>query len=553
MKKITITFIFIIFTTSLFAQNVDSLIDVAEKLYNNKQLEEAIVIYNKLIVLDSKNAVVYNRKANCISKTDVDSAKIYYNIAITLDPNYSSPYYNLGLIFYYQENNYEKALIEFKKAYELSPDSTSFAVKVGMAYDKIQEQDQALKYYDEALEKNPTELDAYYYKASLYYELDSIDIALEILKTAIRKKANKSYFYTLKADIELIKGNNEQVVLDCNKALLINPEDIYAFEYRAEAYYKLSNFEKTIEDCGIILENDSLNIYAVYLIAASYYDQKEYEKCEYYIQKGINLNQEYSFFYQMQGFIYFYKKEYLKAKEFFEQAFFVNQEDLESVDYLIYSDLLLKTDSSLIYSNGIFTNFNIDNIDKMNLQVKDRKSKYNYKKLLKRFNEDKKSLSLDEYFMLYYGHSQQKRFSGYSQTNKQGYRKQFAKGDYFECIDVAEKYLKDDPLLIEAYLYIAYSHLYMGDIEKYKENIYVYSAFVMSISYSGDGKTPDTPYIIISIADEYNMMYFLGFKYGTQKLLQIDGHIYDAFEIKDAKEHESDIYFLIDVFFGKFK
>ncbi len=173
-------------------------------------------------------------------------------------------------------------------------------------------------------------------------------------------------------------------------------------------------------------------------------------------------------FYQLYGIINYKKKNYRKANEFFEKSYSLDREDLKTIEYLNSTEILLKTDSTLIYPNNIFVDINIDNIDKMNENIKDKKNKYYYKKTLQVFIDDPQKLSLDEIFMLYYGHSQQKKFSGYVQTNKTDYRKDFAIGEYFDCIETANTYLSDDPLLIEPYMYIAYSYLYMGNPRRFQ-------------------------------------------------------------------------------------
>ncbi len=552
MKKI-ITITFLLFSIiSLHSQNIDSLLNIADRLYYDDDFEDAKKIYDKILILDVINVKALNGKGNCLFKQESDSAKTYYQNAINLDPNYSDSFYNLGLISYYKDRSYENALTSFKDAFKISPDSASYAVLIGMCYEKLQDTENAIFYYDKALETNPKELDAYYYKATLYYNLNELDLALENLKIAIKKRVNKSYFYTLKADIEIQNEHYEQAVIDCNKAIRINNQDVFAYEFRAEAYYMLTNYRKAIKDCEIILAKDSLNFVGIYLASLSYLGQENFKEAEYFVKKGLEINPYSSVFYQLYGTIYFYKRDYAKAKEFFEQSYSLDREDLKTIDYLNSSEILLKTDSTLIYSSNIFVSINIDNIEKMNENVKDKKNKYYYKKLLQRFQKNPEDLSLDEVFMLYYGHSQQKKFSGYTQTSKTDYRKKFAIGEYFDCIEVANDYLSDDPLLIEPYMYIAYSYLYMGNFEKYKEYSYIYNALLLAISMTGDGKTPEKAYIVISIADEYNMMYYLDFHYGGQHLMNIEGHQYDVFDVQDSNKHETNLYFFIDTFFGKF-
>jgi len=260
MKKITI-FGFLLFTViNLHSQNIDSLLIIADKLYYEEDYNSAKKTYDKIMIIEATNVKALNGKGNCLFKQNSDSAKIYYETAIALNPNYSDSFYNLGLIFYYKDKNYKNALINFEDALKISPDSANYAVFMGMCYEKLRETENSIIYYDKALEIDPNELDAYYYKSTLYYNLGKFDLALGNLKIAIKEKTKESYFYTLKADIEIQQENYEQAVIDCNNAIKIDNKDIFAYEFRAEAYYMLTNYEKTIKDCKNILYLDSASI-----------------------------------------------------------------------------------------------------------------------------------------------------------------------------------------------------------------------------------------------------------------------------------------------------
>ena len=206
--------------------------------------------------------------------------------------------------------------------------------------------------------------------------------------------------------------------------------------------------------------------------------------------------------------------------------------------------------NDLLNQDMLFVNINLSNLKHIKIQVQDKKSNYYYKNLSKKFENDKTSLSVDEYFMFYYGRSLQKNFSGYA-SNDTDYKKIFAAGDYDKCIEAAENELLKNPFLIEAYLYIAYSYLYMSNYEKAIEYLVPYHGFLAGISSTGDGLSFETAYLITSITDEYNMMYYLGLKNIKQALYNEKGHSYDVITGEDAVGNEIKIFFCIDSFFGK--
>jgi tetratricopeptide (TPR) repeat protein len=52
----------------------------------------------------------------------IDEAVEIFNNIIKIEPTFSEPYFNLGLIFYYKKRNFLSAIFFFKKAIELNPD-----------------------------------------------------------------------------------------------------------------------------------------------------------------------------------------------------------------------------------------------------------------------------------------------------------------------------------------------------------------------------------------------------------------------------------------------
>jgi len=78
-------------------------------------LDTALIYYQKAVELDPSLAVAYNDIGVIYeSRGWNEKAKLAYGKAIDLDPSLSSPYYNLGSI-YEKEGNLEKAVYYFKK------------------------------------------------------------------------------------------------------------------------------------------------------------------------------------------------------------------------------------------------------------------------------------------------------------------------------------------------------------------------------------------------------------------------------------------------------
>lgn len=67
---------------------------------------------------------------------------------------------------------------------------------------------------------------------------------------------------------------------------------------------------------------------------------------------------------------------------------------------------------------------------------------------------------------------------------------------------------------------------------------------------SGDGKSPETAYYVLSISEEYRVMNDLGYTASVQSLMNINGQAYDVLSGKDTKGTRVEVYFNICFFFS---
>ena len=72
-----------------------------------------------------------------------------------------------------------------------------------------------------------------------------------------------------------------------------------------------------------------------------------------------------------------------------------------------------------------------------------------------------------------------------------------------------------------------------------------------SILDAGDGKSPQTAWPVITVAEEYALLNVLGLRKDKQSLIRADGHVYDRLDTRDAKGNVEVRYFNIDRLFAR--
>ena len=130
------------------------------------------------------------------TKTDIEAAIPNYEAALEKDPDYAPAHAALGLAWYLLTNtsatygtlaldeSLSKALPHLERALELDPDSPEALGNMGLTYDARQQYEEAVTYYEKALEINPSLTDVRNWYASALGDLGRSNDGLSELEHA---------------------------------------------------------------------------------------------------------------------------------------------------------------------------------------------------------------------------------------------------------------------------------------------------------------------------------------------------------------------------------
>lgn len=190
--------------------------------YSKGEYEQAALEFNKAVSIDKKYAAAYYNQGNAYYEMgELDRAIASYNQAVsyfTADSDKADAYYNRART-YYDKGQLEKAIIEYGKAIDLFTGSNDQAKSYN---------NRGLAYYEHAL-----------YKQAIADYIEGIKYATDdgILSILHRNRANA-----------LIAVNRLQdALLDCQKALELQPENPNTYIRLGKVYYKLGEHEKAID------------------------------------------------------------------------------------------------------------------------------------------------------------------------------------------------------------------------------------------------------------------------------------------------------------------
>ncbi|MGA2572391.1 MAG: DUF4919 domain-containing protein [Terracidiphilus sp.] len=118
---------------------------------------------------------------------------------------------------------------------------------------------------------------------------------------------------------------------------------------------------------------------------------------------------------------------------------------------------------------------------------------------------------------------------------------------YAEALKNAEDVLANEYVNIDAHFVAYVANRELGAADKADFHRAVFRGLIDSIVHSGDGKAPESAWVVITVHEEYVVLRALGFQPSGQSLLSQGGHSYDVMKVKDDDGAEHTFYFNVDI------
>ena len=123
--------------------------------------------------------------------------------------------------------------------------------------------------------------------------------------------------------------------------------------------------------------------------------------------------------------------------------------------------------------------------------------------------------------------------------------------DYPKALHSAETVLDSEYVNIDAHYVASVANRELGAADKAEFHRTVFRGLIDSVRNSGDGKSPATAWVVISVNEEYVLLRALNCKPSGQSLVQQNGHSYDVMKCSGNDDgKESTLYFNADIPFA---
>jgi len=238
---------------------------------------------------------IENTEKNTPEKSEKTNKELFKEI----ENNDLVDYFNLGLSNFTAQN-YDKAIKYFEECIKSDYNSASSHYHLACIYEINDDIEKALENYNKAIEISPDETMFYNMRANCYYNKEYYQEAIDDWNLILEKDNDYNINYFNKAYAEHLLELFEEAIEDYTKDIEISSleeAEPAPFNNRGLVFKELGRLEKAIEDFTKAIEFDDKDAKYYNNRAEAYFENEDYEKAVKDWNKTLKLNSEYDIDY----------------------------------------------------------------------------------------------------------------------------------------------------------------------------------------------------------------------------------------------------------------
>jgi tetratricopeptide (TPR) repeat protein len=214
----------------------------------------------------------------------------------------------------------DQAIAEFNQAIELNPrDAEAFGHR-GTAYLKKGQIDRAISDYDQVLRLNPRYAEVYTDRGVAYGAKGQFDRAIADFNRAIELKPSYAPAWSCRGGMYLNKGQIDRAIADFSKAVEVDPGYAMGYNNRGTAYMQQKRYDQAIFDFDKALRLDPRHASAYANRGIAYFEKGQIDRAITDLTRGLEIDPGVAPAYEARAKAYTNKGEYQKAWQDVDRA-----------------------------------------------------------------------------------------------------------------------------------------------------------------------------------------------------------------------------------------
>jgi len=296
--KFLVLILLICFTTNGFTQTVQNLITKANELSEDKKFDEALVLYNKAVKLDTTHYQAYVRRGFLFNNMD-EMQKSYddYSKAISIQPDSALAYHYRAILLFrmaysdeaiydntkalefadndslrlmcfvnrgnakQQKRDFQGAFEDFSRAYLLDTSNIGTLNNMATSMDELGRRDEAIRYFKQIIASDSSFIGAYVNLGFQYNKIGKYKEALDYFNKALTIENDESFSLNNRGLTKYYLKDYTGALKDINKSISIYAGNAYAYKNRALVYLAQDKKDMACLDLQKAVEYEFTKVY----------------------------------------------------------------------------------------------------------------------------------------------------------------------------------------------------------------------------------------------------------------------------------------------------
>ena len=211
------------------------------------------------------------------------------------------------------DGKYHEAITELSRVVEEHPKHVVAQTSLGVAFHRLEEDDQALACYETALKIDPIYAEAHYFRANILYRRGQVREAIAGYTVGIGLKPELIDAHQRPVPEDRLtdySGSPAEMpriakpahrILDLNRSLETHPGQARLLKERAAEYYRLRNYAQAIADYSSALALEPQDADALHLRGVAYEQLGQRDRAQEEYRKALAINPQLSAVYIQRG------------------------------------------------------------------------------------------------------------------------------------------------------------------------------------------------------------------------------------------------------------
>jgi|GEM_PF-3769407 len=261
---VLILFITIINLSVVKAEIIDSYLDEGRTAFINDDYQNALILFDKALNVNSSNISAMNNKALTLLRLNrTDEAITVISRAANISPNDPGILANYGLILFltgnsdaynylkrateinpdledswfhqgeilYKQKEYQKAIDAYKQVLKIQPKNIKALYNMGLCYESLEEYGEAVRMYDETVQIEPDFEAAWFNRGIIYDGFDNTTESINSMGKYIMLNQSNPIAWFIHGKGLARMGYNEEAKFSLQKAVDLDPKNSLYREY----------------------------------------------------------------------------------------------------------------------------------------------------------------------------------------------------------------------------------------------------------------------------------------------------------------------------------